>query len=718
MISLPRSLAFSWLFVAGGLATAQTTWYVDVNATAPGLGTQAAPYSDVQYAIAQATTLAGDDLLVLPGTYVGLIDFMGKDIWVHSQAGPTTTTLDGNQAGSVVTFRSGEGPGAVLEGFTVTNGLGTIVGAGTSRFGGGVFCDGASPVLKDLVVTSNGLVSSPLQPLGGGGLYFNNSYAVIEDCTVLGNVAEHSGAGAYCIGGGCSFLGVDFTDNSALVCGQTQFGGGIASESSATSLQDCTISGNSAQRGGGFWGSGLLTNCSLNNNKGTAGGGGAWGGTLLNCEIVDNDTYACDMWYAASGGGVVEAHLTGCIIRGNLGGTYGGGALNSTLIDCELEGNRAGHSYEAYSGGGGGAAGSDLLRCQVFSNSARGLDGPADGGGVYQCTLEDCEIYDNTARGSWGTGGGAHTSTLTNCRIYGNEAISDYSWDTSRGGGAHASDLTSCEIYSNIADFGAATTGGALDRCTVVNNTALYGDAIVGWPMSVSNSIIWHNNGYSISSGGTPPIVDYSNVEGGWTGTTNHALDPQFQGLANSDYNLQPGSPCIDAGDPSYPLDEFGTRIEMGALTFDPGTPPGPVVYCAAGSIVVGTQLCTPAIAFSGTPTLSGADDFRILASGVTRNQPGLMFWGMSAANLPFMGGTLCVGAPLVRTTVMDSGNDGSIPSECSGTYSYFFSQAYMASHGLTVGSRIYCQYWFRNPVTTSPFPVGLTDALEVPIEF
>ncbi|MFC1704537.1 right-handed parallel beta-helix repeat-containing protein, partial [Candidatus Omnitrophota bacterium] len=40
-------------------------------------------------------------------------------------------------------------------------------------------------------------------------------------------------------------------------------------------------------------------------------------------------------------------------------------------------------------------------------------------------------------------------------------------------------------------------------------------------------------------------------------------------------YHLQPGSPCIDTGDPSFPLEADGTIIDMGALSTGDEDPPG-----------------------------------------------------------------------------------------------------------------------------------------------
>ncbi|MBL7190701.1 hypothetical protein ISS30_03315 [bacterium] len=48
----------------------------------------------------------------------------------------------------------------------------------------------------------------------------------------------------------------------------------------------------------------------------------------------------------------------------------------------------------------------------------------------------------------------------------------------------------------------------------------------------------------------------------------NIFLDPLFADPGNGNYNLTIGSPCVDAGDPGFPLDPDGTTIEIGAFYF------------------------------------------------------------------------------------------------------------------------------------------------------
>jgi len=131
--------------------------------------------------------------------------------------------------------------------------------------------------------------------------------------------------------------------------------------------------------------------------------------------------------------------------------------------------------------------------------------------------------------------------------------------------------------------------------------------------------------------------------------------------------------------------------------------------YCVAKLNSLG---CPPQIASSGAPSLSIADDFRVVASTILNSKPGILIWGPAPAAIPFKGGTLCVGSPITRTTGQFSGGTPPPASDCSGSFSYHFSQAYMSSNALTPGTSVYAQYWYRDPGYASPNDVGLTDAI------
>jgi hypothetical protein len=133
-----------------------------------------------------------------------------------------------------------------------------------------------------------------------------------------------------------------------------------------------------------------------------------------------------------------------------------------------------------------------------------------------------------------------------------------------------------------------------------------------------------------------------------------------------------------------------------------------PSTYCSPKTNSVG---CVPAIGWAGAASLSGPDNFYITARHVLNNKSGVMFWGIATANVPFFGGTRCVASPFLRTAIQNSGGNPP-PNDCSGSYSFHFSQSYMSAHALAAGSSVCTQYWSRDPGFAVPNNVGLTDGL------
>ena len=251
-------------------------------------------YSTIQQCIDVAE--GGDTCLVSPGTYVENINFIGKEIEVRSEQGAGVTVIDGNRAGSVVTFDSMEGEEAVLDGFTIRN--------GDADHGGGILCASISnPTIVNCTITRNRAVG------GGGILCVYGSDPLIANCTIKDNhaVDEGGGGGIVCWVASPTIVNCTITDNTAAYCG----GGVFCQDSGNPEIVHCTIASNRADHGGGiyccFSSSPTITNSILWGNR-------AWKGA----EIWVGDTgfpSTLTVSYSNVRGGKEDAYVeTGCTL--------------------------------------------------------------------------------------------------------------------------------------------------------------------------------------------------------------------------------------------------------------------------------------------------------------------------------------------------------------------------------------------------------------------
>jgi Tol biopolymer transport system component len=131
--------------------------------------------------------------------------------------------------------------------------------------------------------------------------------------------------------------------------------------------------------------------------------------------------------------------------------------------------------------------------------------------------------------------------------------------------------------------------------------------------------------------------------------------------------------------------------------------------YCSAKVDSLG---CIPSISATGNPSLtSEPDTFFVIASPVMNHKTGILLWSHGPASTPFGGGLLCVASPIKRTSAQNSGGTAT-GNDCTGSYSFHFSQAYLTAQGINSGSTIYCQFWSRDPYFPPPYDVGLTNGL------
>jgi parallel beta-helix repeat protein len=181
--------------------------------------------------------------------------------------------------------------------------------------------------------------------------------AIIDGCTVVGNIAAGEGAG-----------------------------GILVQNSSTAQMSNCTVEGNSALFGGGLWigdtASLIATNSTIASNSSTNSGGGVTAVrsaqvNLYNCLVQDNQS--------AFGGGVwlgdgAAAEIHQCVIADNTSSSNGAGILATTAAAAVITNSTIRANVAV--GNGGGAmvtnnASGRLVSCLVDSNQA------VFGGGVW-----------------------------------------------------------------------------------------------------------------------------------------------------------------------------------------------------------------------------------------------------------------------------------------------------------------------------------------------
>lgn len=384
----------------------------------------------------------------------------------------------------------------------------------------------------------------------GGGVYILNSSPTIEECIIDGCTAARGG-GIYAetsasVIADCQFFGNEATGGAAF---SSNKGGGIYFDNALTDLRRCMFEQNSAHFGGGVYlihGDVELIECTFDTNTGAKGGG-------LYAQNMDPRLTRCEF---------VDNRAVGSTsVTGQGAGMAFEFGADPVAIDCTFRNNDADRT--------GGA---------VYAISSDG---------VYQsCLFVDNDANDGSGGAMW-LSGDTNTSIL-NC-IYANNTA------TIRAGGVGTSTngiatITNCTFYLNDAGL----EGGAL----------FFAESAC----DARNCIAWSNTPDQIAALGAP-TVRYSDIQGGYTGTGNIDSDPMFVNAAGEDFDLQSGSPCIDAASNSLAVgvtedfDDDPRRIDD-PNTVDTGDGDAPIIDMGAQEFQ--PILCPADIANAGGPTPDG----------------------------------------------------------------------------------------------------------------
>ncbi len=207
------------------------------------------------------STVHHDTVLVAPGTYREVINFLGKKIAVGSYFLTTQdttyisqTVIDGYQLyWSVVLFNHDEEPSALLEGLTLIRGFGTWQGY---IYGGGICCIDTSPTIRNMIIRE--CMTTASNEFGGGICVLGGS-PLIEGVRLEENFA-HEGGGIQCEGSNAH----PTIRNSVITGNTAKWGSGVGLYAGASALlENVIIAGNIRHPNGPGYGIHCGSGCRL-----------------------------------------------------------------------------------------------------------------------------------------------------------------------------------------------------------------------------------------------------------------------------------------------------------------------------------------------------------------------------------------------------------------------------------------------------------------------
>ena len=335
-------------------------------------------YPTIQEAIDAAND--GDVIVIQVGVYRENIDFKGKNITLRSTdpddpAIVGETIIDGGGSGIVVSFRSGEGEGAVLSGLTITRGSGIVISGfsspivekciiedNTAEYGAGIYIVNSSPTIRDNMIIGN---SGSL----GGGIFVEESSPLIERNTITENRANMGSGIAIVYDSAPTVRENMITDNFAANIG----GGLLVAVGSTPLIESNVITDNYAERNGG----GLYIDESE--------------------PVLKGNTIAQNR--AANGGGIfivnsmnIALQINANNIESNLASIAGGGIYMQGSSPTIEENSFVKNESEALGGAMAVYTSTPILRRNIFESNLA-LD-PGQGGAIWYSADSVLELSD------------------------------------------------------------------------------------------------------------------------------------------------------------------------------------------------------------------------------------------------------------------------------------------------------------------------------------
>lgn len=538
------------LFACTVMPICATTYYVDAAKNGDGSSWTNAE-DKIQDAIDRASS--GDSVwvkAVVNGNYnehivlkagvsvYGGFPSSGDPAWNDRNPATNVTIIDAtNKDNSVVTAGSGITTATVIDGFTIQKGAGRLYS--TSRYGGGIECNGGSPTISHNIIQNN------TATYGGGIKTATGTSPIIEYNTIQNNKADY-GAGVHMYNGTCRYNTI--TLNTNLSTGSS-CGGGICIGSYAdqVTISDNTITYNETiTTGGGIYTTyspAVVSGNTISENTvsmTTGAGGGIY--AAAGSPIID-DNPSIDNNHAWSGGGIYVWSTSATIsdnlvtendaVAGSSGIVAAGGSLSPIVTRNTITDN---HISTSGTGGGGGV-GCWTNSAVISFNTIEGNSAPA-GGGAINCWNFSGIINNNVMKSNSAANGGAMNFSESAPSVYCNLVAANSA--TTYGGG----------IYWYSTKTGSQ---GSIINNTFAANICTNGGGIYLYTTSptITNNIIVSNTSGIAKSTNDAPVVTYNDVWNNtnynysWTTPANNiSQDP----LLDTNYRIPVNSPCVDTG--------------------------------------------------------------------------------------------------------------------------------------------------------------------------
>jgi len=418
-------------------------------------------------------------------------------------------------------------------------------------------------------------------------------YSRFEYCAIRNVVRSDSGGAVFLDNSTPEFHHCKIENNRTRQYGNLNVGAAVYGQNCEVIFEDCIISNNTSYADAALVfrnSSPIFRNCQLFYNFPNAFNatisGSAWfdecmfsnNGTAVSSHHVDLSVLGTTFSDNASAVSVTEAnvHIENCNILNSTWSGISFGTTNGLVANCLIAQNGSGvgvwncnqnltfqdcrisrnTSYASGQSGGVNCVRSSsvFLGCQIDSNFARSASGAY--GGAVSCWDSAAPVFENCTfvrDSSSDAGGGVYSDfsspTFQNCSFVGCFA-------SGQGDALHfrysAGTVNSCIVsgQGSEATYFFSSMNSQVQYCDIYGwQQPFIGDP---WnlPPALGLKLVTNSNGDSADI--------YLNI----------FEDPMFVDAGSGNFNIQLGSPCIDAGDPNLPLDSDGTVTDIGAFYF------------------------------------------------------------------------------------------------------------------------------------------------------